>query len=86
MVIQAFIRSPGKPGSRFVIGLAVIDFLSSILVPIVNLILIIYDHKHWPLGKAGYYITRPWTLSTFYASAWMLVSISLERARYAMHI
>ena len=84
MVIQAFLRSSGQPGSRFVVGLAVIDLVSSILIPLGNFILITFDHKHWPFGKIGFFILRPWKPSTFYASAWMLVSISLERARYVL--
>ena len=81
MVIKSFLGARDRPGSRLVIGLAVIDFSSSVLVPFVSIIIIAYDYKHWPLGQTGLLMTYPWTVSTYYASTWMLVAISLERAR-----
>ena len=80
MVIKHFIRAQDRPGSRFVLSLAAVDFLSSILVPFTVIISVIY-FPHSPLGHIGALITAPWTLSTYFASAWMLVAVSLERTR-----
>ena len=81
LVIRSFIQVPDQPGSRFVIGLCVLDLMSSLLVPINNFISKIYAGKHWPLGKIGCFMMNPWVTPLFWASAWMLVAISLERAR-----
>ena len=81
LVIKYFLRSPDQPGSRFVISLALIDLIASILVPIRNSIIIIYEFQHWPLGQIGCYMLWPWTECTLFASAWLLVAISLERVR-----
>ena len=80
MVMQHFIRAQDRPGSRFVFCLAAIDLSSSILVPFVNIIIFVY-FPHWPLGKIGYLMTVPWVQATYFASAWMLVAVSFERAR-----
>ena len=81
LVIKSFLRAPEQPGSRFIIGLAVIDLVCSVLVPLNNMIENVYGREHWPLGRVGCLIIKPWMSSTFYASAWMLVAISLQRTR-----
>ena len=81
LVIRSFMRASHKSGSRFVIGLAVFDFIASMLVPFNNVIIIIYDYKHWPLGYVGCMMIKPWMSCPSHASAWMLLVISLERAR-----
>ena len=81
LVVKYFLRAPNQPGSRFVIGLAIIDFAASILLPLGNMPILLYGRGHWPFGKIACLITRLLNLPTFYASAWMLVAICLERAR-----
>ena len=81
VVIKSFLRAPDQPGSRFVIGLGVVDFISSIFTPFGNIMFTIYDHKHWPLGKVGCLMYSSWSDSFQGASSWLLVAISLERAR-----
>ena len=80
VVIRSFLQARDQPGSRFVVSLAFIDLISSIWVPMMNIILVIYEYKHWPLGEIACLMSS-FTQSTFYASAWFLVAISLERAR-----
>ena len=80
MVMQHFIRAQDRPGSRFIFCLAAIDLLSSIVVPFVNIISLVYL-PHWPLGKTVFMMTVPWVQATYFASAWMLVAVSFERAR-----
>ena len=80
IVIRSFIGASDQPGSRFVVALATIDFLASVYVPFCNVMTIISD-GHWFLGEVGCFILRPWLESSFSASAWILVAISLERAR-----
>ena len=79
MVIQSFIEASERPGSRFVIALAAIDSITSLLSPLQSISIIIYDG--YPLGKGGCVVLAPLQLSNTFASAWLLVVISLERAR-----
>ena len=81
LVIKSFIRKTDQPGSRFVIGLAVFDFIFSVLVPFINITWDIYGLNHWPFGKIGCIMIKQWVDSNYYASPWMLVVISLERTR-----
>ena len=81
LVIRSFIQVPDQPGTKFVIGLAITDVVASILIPFHNIVLLIYQNKHWPLGNVGCLLTIPWIDSLTIASAWLLVAISLERAR-----
>ena len=79
VVIHSFIRVSEKPGSRFVVALAAIDLITSVLSPSLNISIILYDYFPW--GKIGCKAMFPLTLSATVSSAWMLVAISLERAR-----
>ena len=79
MVIQSFIRASERPGSRFVIALAAIDAVTSLITPLQSISIFIYDG--YPLGKVGCIMLAPLQLSNVFASAWLLVVISLERAR-----
>ena len=81
IVIKSFLRKTNQPGSRFVVCLAVVDLISSILVPFNNIVSNVYLGMHWPFGKLACLLIHPWLGSTFYASAWLLVVISLERTR-----
>ena len=81
MIVNSFLQSINKPGSRFVIALAALDLISSIWIPSLSVLDIVYDRDHWPLGKAACVILRPWVSSAVYASAWLLVAISMERGR-----
>ena len=81
IVIKSFIRASDKPGSRFVVGLALIDLVASFLVPFYYIVVLVYAGQHWPLGKIACFMIVPWLPSPFFASAWMLVVISAERAR-----
>ena len=79
MVIQSFIRASERPGSRFVVALAAIDAVTSLITPLQSISIFIYDG--YPLGKVGCIMLAPLQLSNTFASAWLLVVISLERAR-----
>ena len=79
-VIKMFLQVPKQPGSRFVVILASVDFFTSILVPFETMIKIIHNY-HWPFGKIGCWLVFPLFRSTFDASAWLIVAVSLERAR-----
>ena len=81
LVINVFRKATDRPGSRFVIILAVIDLVTSVITPLNNILTILYDFQHWPLGKIGCFLLKPWMESTFFASAWILVAISAERFR-----
>ena len=81
LVVKSFLQTPDQPGSRFVIALAVVDCISSVWIPSLSVLDIVYDHQHWPLGEAACMLLRPWATSLVYASAWLLVTISFERAR-----
>ena len=85
MVIKQFasVDAQEHPGSRFVIVLAGVDFVSSIWLPCLDMALTIYDFKWlkpWVLGK-GICKIFGFHQSLFFCSAWLLVAISLERAR-----
>ena len=79
-VIKMFLEASKHPGSRFVIILAALDFFSSILYPFVAITEIVYNY-HWPFGKIGCLLVLPSLVSTFYSSSWLIVAISLERAK-----
>ena len=79
-VIKMFLEAPKQPGSRFVIHLAALDFFTSILIPFTWVIEIVHN-GHWPLGKIGCWLLVPSLRSNFDSSAWLIVAISLERAR-----
>ena len=81
LVIKSFLTKSAQPGCRFVVALALVDFISSIWIPLLNIVLALYKSGHWPLGKICCYILRPFDISFMLASAWLLVAISLERAR-----
>ena len=81
LVVRSFLQASQQPGSRFVIALAVFDFIASILVPLNNITIIIYDYKHWPFGEVGCMMLKPWMSCPSLVAAWLLVVISLERAR-----
>ena len=80
-VIHLFLKTRDRPGSRFGIALAIIDLVSSIITPLGNTMIIVFDFQHWPLGKIGCFVLIPWVESTFFCSAWILVAISVERFR-----
>ena len=81
IVIKSFLAKSAQPGCRFVVALALVDLISSIWIPLINIVLALYKSVHWPLGKICCYILRPFGISFMFASAWLLVAISLERAR-----
>ena len=80
----AFGDSSDRPGSRLVIVLAVIDFVSSIWIPSIVLIRIIYrlpnKFTHWPSEEMTWKLAMLYP-SLLYATSWLLLAISLERAR-----
>ena len=85
-VIKSFAtgRQSERAGSRFVIILAAVDIVASIWVPFYTITRVLFYFSpiyHWPHGKLSCTIIRPLYRSTFYASAWLLVAISLERTR-----
>ena len=83
LVIKAFYGNQEQPGSRFVLALAFIDFITSMGIPIQvigNIVNKISDSVYsWPFGKVMCYLSPFWTLSM--ASAWLLLAICLERIR-----
>lgn len=82
LVIKSFLGNRDQPGSRFVIALAVIDFVSSVVFPLINLIQIVYGiSNHWPIGHVMCLSIEPWTTSLLFSSSWLLIAISLERMR-----
>ena len=84
MVIRTFHRKQDQPGSRFVLILAVVDCVTSIWIPVtmigINVNKISDGIYSWPFGKKMCYL-RPFEFSSFFASAWLLVAICLERSR-----
>ena len=85
LVIKFFATGDASnhPGSMFVIVLAVVDFISSIWVPLLQITRISYDAYHssaWPLGETACRILRLYPLFQ-YATSWLLLTISLERLR-----
>ena len=81
MVIKTFLASSDKPGSRFVICLAIIDLISSVWIPVRNMIPAIQQYPHWPFGKIACRVLTPLGMCFIYTSAWLLVGISFERLR-----
>ena len=72
-----------RPGSRFVIVLAFIDFISSIWIPSIHIIEPLYKIsgiRHWPFGEVTCRI-RFLSSSMSYITSWLLLAISLERTR-----
>ena len=86
LVIKYFAQSEGssRPGSRLVIALALIDFVSSLWLPgydIIVLILYNFDGMQvWPLGEPMCYISNFYPILN-YQTPWFLLAISIERAR-----
>ena len=80
LVIRSFIKTSDRPGTRFVICLEAIHVFASIFIPFHNIILIMYDN-HWPPGYVGCIMMRCWTMTIYDACAWMLVAVSLAKAR-----
>ena len=84
LVIQKFFVNRDKPGSRFVLVLAMIDMITSIWIPMIFIGEIVNKISErffsFPFGKVACYL-RLFRLSLFAASAWLLVAISLERIR-----
>ena len=72
-----------RPGARFVVVLAMLDFVSSIWFPGLVIVDTLYESPvsaPWPFGKLACQISLFWPLLT-YATSWLLLAISLERAR-----
>ena len=79
----AFGNASDRPGSRFVVILAVVDFVSSIWVPVQFILRTLYRSltlRHWPFGKALCHIGLYYPI-LFSITPWLLVAISVERAR-----
>ena len=85
-MIKHFATSDGlqRPGSRFVIILAGVDFVTSIWIPSYVITDIIYffppEDPTWPFGKYSCYFALFYPF-LFYTTSWLLLAISLERAR-----
>ena len=81
LVIKNFAsaNSQGRPGSRFVIVLAAIDFVSSLWLPS-YVLLHILNQGFWPYGEKSCQMINFHHL-LFYSTAWLILAISLERAR-----
>ena len=80
----AFSNISDRPGSRFVVVLAGLDFFTSMLVPSIYMITNMYYFEkftHCPFGGTVYRSLIAFHPMLFYSSAWILVAISLERAR-----
>ena len=72
-----------RPGSRFVIVLGFLDCISSIWIPgsaITNMIYNGIATQYWPFGEVTCRIVLFYPL-LLYATPWLLVAISIERAR-----
>ena len=73
----------GRPGSRFVIVLAGVDFLSSIWIPCFFIVRLMYsDSSFFPsdFGESACRILQLYP-PLLYSTSWLLLAISLERAR-----
>ena len=68
-----------RPGSRFVIVLAAIDFVSCVWIPSYFIIKMLYAET-WPFGATTCRIMTFYP-SLYYATPWLLLAISVERAR-----
>ena len=87
LVIRSFLQAVDKPGSRFVIALAVVDLIASVWVPFVSMSELAHNYKgHWSWGHTACVILIPWFPAAIWASAWLLVAISLERFRFVHFI
>ena len=84
LVIKTFYANRDRPGSRYVLVLAMIDLITSIWIPLVNIGKIVTTISHnfssWPFGKIACYL-RLFEFSLPAASAWLLIAICLERVR-----
>ena len=78
-----------RAGSRFVVILAAIDIVSSLWLPgyyiVINISYRFHlytspEFAHWPFGKVACHIF-PFYPLLLYATAWILLAISMERAR-----
>ena len=92
LVIRNYASSStsGQNGAKFVIVLAIIDLISSVWVPFVEVnkilffrpyVRIIETYSHWPYGKIPCYVLHGSFNMMFFASAWLLVAIGIERMR-----
>ena len=86
LVIRTFVSPDAlnRPGSKFIIVLACVDFLSSLWIPFLNIIDRLYDFKHfnhWPFSELSCRVLLAFYPFLFYSNAWLLVAVSLERAR-----
>ena len=68
-------------GDIFVISLAITDFLSSIIIPLVMVHDVMTDLEMWCLGKIGCLVLPAVSPATVTASCWFLVLIALDRYR-----
>ena len=84
MVIQTFYANQDQPGSRFVLILAIVDVITCIWTPVIEIGRIVNNISHyaflWPFGKVACYL-QSFHVSLFFSSAWLLVAICLERMR-----
>ena len=76
-----------QAGARFVVALAVTDFLSSICLPLEGIVMITgrvvnpRDHPRWLLGEVTCYIVPGFAPLFLTTSSWLLTAISFERLR-----
>ena len=75
-----------RNGSKFVVVLAIVDLISSIWVPFVEVNRILFYRpyirdSHWPYGKIPCYVLNGYFYGMFYSSAWLLVAVGIERIR-----
>ena len=74
-------RSRRAAGDVFIIGLASVDFLASVFVPI-NMIPDIITHlKNWYYGNIGCKVLPVISPASIFASSWILVAIAVDRYR-----
>ena len=84
-VIKYFALSDAsnRVGSRLVVALAMLDFISSVWLPCDIIVVILYDFvefNYWPFGEVECHIFYFYPM-LFYATPWFLLAISAERAR-----
>ena len=86
LVVKYFAQgeASARPGSKFVVVLAVIDFVSSLWMPGIAIVGdILYKFPffyHWPFGESACYIFH-FHGFLIYSTPWLLLAISMERAR-----
>ena len=84
VLIKKFYSNSVQAGSRFVLVLAVVDFITSIWIPLTMtggiIINTIPYSTLWPFGKEACYFNT-FQNALFYASSWLLVAICVERMR-----